>query len=214
MQEYHEIQTIFLRDPDTKYRTLLEGQFALPEFEYLQNNPWVWTEKVNGTNIRVHWNGSEVRFGGRTERAQIPVHLLSVLQDLFPPDIFPECFPEEGHYTLYGEGYGAKIQKGGGRYKAGGCSFVLFDVLAGVWWLKRDAVEDVASKLGLGAVPVVGVGTLHEAVEKVHEGFCSLIAEEETLPAEGLVLRPEVELKNRAGHRIVAKIKTKDFQDH
>ncbi len=211
MKEYHKIQTVYLRDPETKFRTLLEGEFALPEFDYLQNNMWVWTEKVDGTNIRVHWNGSEVRFGGRTEHAQIPVHLLNVLQDLFPPDIFPECFPDEGHYTLYGEGYGAKIQKGGGRYKPDGCDFILFDVRAGEWWLKRDAVEDVAAKLGLRTVPVVGVGTLEDAVQHACEGFCSHIAEDETFPAEGLVMRPAVELKNRAGHRIVAKIKTKDF---
>ncbi|MBU1082564.1 MAG: hypothetical protein KKB59_18905, partial [Spirochaetes bacterium] len=49
MQKYHKIQTVFKRDPETKFKTLLIGDFALPEFEYLKNNLWVYTEKVDGT---------------------------------------------------------------------------------------------------------------------------------------------------------------------
>jgi hypothetical protein len=53
MKEYHKIQTVFKRDPSNNYKTLLEGEFAIPEFGYLQDNEWVFTEKVDGTNIRV-----------------------------------------------------------------------------------------------------------------------------------------------------------------
>lgn len=42
MKEYHKIQTVFLRNPETKFKTLIEGQFSLPEFEYLKNNLWVF----------------------------------------------------------------------------------------------------------------------------------------------------------------------------
>jgi hypothetical protein len=210
MKEYHKIKTVYLRDPETRFRTLLDGQFALPEFEYLSGNRWVWTEKVDGTNIRVLWDGDTVRFGGKTDRAQIPVHLLNVLQDTFPPELFREHF-QSGPCCFYGEGYGAKIQKGGGRYIAGGCGFILFDVKVDEWWLKRDAVADIASNFDLKAVPVVGFGTLTEAVELVRAGFMSLVAEDKTLVAEGLVLRPTVELMSRSGHRLITKIKCKDF---
>ena len=50
MKEYHKIQTVFKRDPETNHRTLLEGQYSMPEFEYLANNQWVFTEKIDGTN--------------------------------------------------------------------------------------------------------------------------------------------------------------------
>ena len=53
MNVYHKIQTVFKRDPETKYKTLLMGEYSLIEFEYLRYNDWVWTEKINGTNIRV-----------------------------------------------------------------------------------------------------------------------------------------------------------------
>ena len=46
--------------------------------------------------------------------------------------------------TLYGEGYGARIQKGGGKYLAKSCDFVLFDVKIGDWWLRREAVDEIA----------------------------------------------------------------------
>ena len=65
MIKYPKIQTVYLRDPETKYRTLLEGQFALPEFEYLANNEWIFTEKIDGC---LHYSQ-----GILTERGFIPV---------------------------------------------------------------------------------------------------------------------------------------------
>ena len=91
MNEYHKIQTVFDRDPDNKFKTLLEGQFSMPEFAYLAENEWVWTEKVDGTNIRVMCTDYQedgaaygVTFGGRTDNAQIPAFLVSALEARFP----------------------------------------------------------------------------------------------------------------------------------
>lgn len=47
MNEYHKIQTLFKRDMTTKKKSLIEGQWTLPEFEYLANNRWIFTEKVD-----------------------------------------------------------------------------------------------------------------------------------------------------------------------
>lgn len=206
MKEYHKIVTVFERDPETKFRTLREGRFALPEFDYLQNNKWVWTEKVDGINIRVMFDG-ELTFGGKTDRAQIPAHLANRLNELFLPlkDKFAEMF-EDG-CCLYGEGYGAKIQKGGGNYRPDQ-DFVLFDVKIGDWWLQRKDVEDIGGKLGLDVVPVIGTGTLHEMVAKTKEGFKSQWGD---FLAEGIVARPATELKARNGGRIITKIKNKDW---
>ena len=35
MKKYHKIQTVFKRDPETKNKFLLEGQYSLDEFEFL-----------------------------------------------------------------------------------------------------------------------------------------------------------------------------------
>ncbi len=207
MKEYHKIQTVYLRDPATKYKTLLEGQFAKPEFDYLKNDMWVFTEKVDGTNIRVKWDGKQICFAGKTDRADTPKFLLDTLSELFPPEIF--LANELPPLCLYGEGYGAKIQKGGGNYIPDGVSFILFDVNIGEMWLERHNVEDIAEKLKIKAVPVVGKGTLLEGVAMVKGGYESRLRK---TPPEGIVMRPEVELFNRRNERVIAKIKAKDFQ--
>jgi len=206
MNKYPKIQTVYLRDPATKYRTLLK-EFARPEFEYLANNEWVFTEKVDGTNIRIGWDGERIVLGGRTERAQIPAFLVNKLQEMFPPGKFLSLYPDL-QMTLYGEGYGARIQKGGGNYIPDGVSFILFDVMINDNWLARENVEDIAAKLDIDVVPIVGHGCLAYAVDMARNGFQSHIG---TQVAEGLVMRPAVELCNRRGQRVITKIKHKDF---
>jgi ATP-dependent RNA circularization protein (DNA/RNA ligase family) len=209
MREYHKIDTVFKRDPATKHKTLLLGDWSQDAFGYLANNEWVFTEKVDGTNIRVMIDGGNITFGGKTDDAQIPAALVQRLQERFLPhpnkDTLLAAFPDGG--CLYGEGYGARIQKGGGNYRQDQ-DFVLFDVKVGEWWLQRDAVEDVAQKLGLDVVPIIGRGTLTELIAKVREGFNSTWG---PFAAEGVVARPAVELKTRNGSRIITKLKHKDF---
>lgn len=216
--KYHKIQNIYLRDPATKHKTLLEGQYAHPEFEYLSGLTWDWTEKVDGTNVRVILSAmrESVTFGGRTDNAQMPTFLLAHLRATFtldrmhtvfdPEDIRPDSMP----VVLYGEGYGARIQKGGGDYIPDGCGFILFDVRVGHIWLQRGDVEGVADRLEIPVVPIVGQGTLPEAVEYARKTFYSEVAQVDK-QAEGLVVRPAVGLQTRTGRRIIAKIKSKDF---
>ncbi|NIX57649.1 MAG: hypothetical protein GWN14_17430 [candidate division Zixibacteria bacterium] len=139
MKEYHKITTVFERDPETKFKTLLDGKFAKPEFEYLAENQWRFSEKVDGTNIRVMWDGEKVTFGGRTDRAQIYAPLIEKLQSYFYAGAMAEVF--DCPACLYGEGYGAKIQKGGGNYNPDDVDFALFDVLVGNTWLERSNVR-------------------------------------------------------------------------
>ena len=220
MEKYHKIQTVYKRDPATKMKTLLEGEYALPEFGYLAENKWVFTEKIDGTNIRVMWNGGEVVFGGKSDNAQMPVFLLYKLQELFEgtakkqlfieqfEDADPLLMQEPLEVCMYGEGYGAKIQKGGGNYIPDGVDFVLFDVRVGTWWLERAAVEEIGVKFGLKVAPILGEGTLSEMIEMTRKGFNSQWGE---FKAEGIVARPATELKTRRGDRIITKIKHKDF---
>lgn len=213
MKEYSKIQTVFLRDPDTNHKFLLEGQWARPEFGFLAGLLWEWTEKVDGTNIRIHWDNRDFRIGGKTDMAQIPVFLYDHLMGTFTGEKLHRCFPTEysggeGDITLYGEGFGARIQKGGGSYIRDGVSFVLFDVRIDGVWLERTNVEDIAGKLEIPVVPVAGEGSLHDAIGFVRQGFNSNWG---NFPAEGLVCRSQVELLNRLGRRVITKIKTKDF---
>jgi len=221
MKEYHKINTIYKRDMDFpgKSKPLMKGVWSTPYFEMLKDIKWVATEKIDGTNIRVLWDGFEVEFKGRTDKAQIPKHLLSKLKELFTYDnmaaSFGKGYTENGEQMqvcLYGEGYGMKIQKGG-NYIPDDTDFILFDVKVGKWWLARNNVEGIATALDINVVPVIGEFTLQEAVDFVKRGFRSTIAQNKDYDAEGLVLKPEHDLFQRNGQRIITKIKTRDFKN-
>ena len=113
----------------------------------------------------------------------------------------------ETEVVLYGEGFGPKIQNGD-AYRED-VSFILFDVLVGNVWLKRESVEDIARAFGIDVVPIVLTGTLSDAVAFVKTHPKSTMG---TADMEGIVGRPMVELKDRMGKRLIVKVKVKDFE--
>jgi len=205
--EYVKIPNIFKREEFGKNR-IIEGEYSTPELKYLAELPWAWSEKVDGTNVRIIWDGHRVSFGGRTDNAQIPSHLVNRLNELFSgtnkEELFEQTFGEK-NVILFGEGFGQKIQSGG---LYGPTDFILFDVLIDQMWLQRKSVKDIANVFGLRCVPIVGVGTLPDAVEFIRSHPKSNLRDAEM---EGIVCRPFHELSDRRGNRIIVKIKCRDF---
>ena len=211
MKEYVKIETLYERDEKTK--KLIEGKFRNETVEYLASNLWEWTEKIDGTNVGVVWDGHRVSFQGRTEKAQLPVDLVNVLYEKFGGDVNEEMFEQsfgEKNVILFGEGYGKKIQKVGGLYRDD-MSFILFDVYLPEknLWLTRDSVKDIANYFGVDIVPTINYGNLFKAVEYIKSKPMSTIG---IAPMEGLVCRPIVELNDRQGKRVIVKIKARDFE--
>lgn len=206
MDEYHKIDSVYKRDPDTSYKTFLVGQYTNAAFAYLARNLWRWTEKIDGTNVRVMIDKGAIQLGGRHESSQMPIPLVTRLQGMFFPltEVLLEAFPNGA--CFYGEGYGGKIQKGG-NYRPDP-SFILFDIRIGSVWLERENVEEIANKFGIDTVPDLGFGTLGEMIDEVTKGFPSKVG---SCTAEGIVARPLVELCTRSGERIITKVKHKDF---
>ena len=205
MSKYPKIQSLYKRDPKNNYKTFLD-EYSRPEFALLEHAKWIWTEKIDGMNIRVIWDGESVQFRGRTDKAQVPGPLLRNLQAI--DDVAMEAmFGVEGDVVLYGEGYGPKIQKGGGDYR-NDPGFILFDVCVGSWWLTREGVEQVAAELDIPVVPIILRGTFAQAIMQVKPTFESHVGNR---LAEGLVGRPPLELFDRKGERLITKIKTKDW---
>lgn len=266
METYHKIQTLFKREQSGPNKgKMIHGEWTTPELAYLADNEWEFTEKVDGTNIRVELQYDSgqhhltVNYGGRTDNAVIPTPLLEHLEEVFPTyphwrrDLTRPSFGERWNelriwmrdnslekVILFGEGYGPKIQ-GGGRYVQGAIEmnrhlrgkgndtrvpehkFVLFDVKIGDLWLTRDNVNDIAEKLGIESVPVIGTGTLHHAIGMVANDKAwdrygvimppkPLMSKWGNFEAEGIVARPVVPLFNRKGERIITKIKAVDFK--
>jgi hypothetical protein len=205
MDQYHKIHTLYLRDQATKYKTIIEGKFAKPEFEFLATNNWLFTEKIDGMNIRVIYDGETVDFRGKTDRAQVPGPLKERLTELFTVRQFQDQF-QGTPVCFYGEGYGPKIQNGG-KYRSDQ-DFILLDIKVGWWWLKREYMYELAKSFYIDVVPVIGRGNLYDMVELARKGFKSVFGD---FTAEGIVAKPCVELRARNGSRLITKIKCQDF---
>jgi len=219
--EYHKINSLFKRDERNRF---MIGEWSTPELGFLADCPWQWTEKVDGTNIRlllqmdadgVNWT----EYRGRTDNAQFSKPLIDALESIINDSAFQDravktFIGDQGgtgpaDVILFGEGYGAGIQKGGAYRDTPG--FILFDVLIdGQWWMTPENMRNIGGNLGLDVVPFVGEFSIHDAIELVQSiGFKS---EWDGVQPEGLVGVPSAPLFDRRKRRIVTKVKVKDFQ--
>lgn len=209
MKQYEKIETVFCRDTNGTKRLILDN-YRNPTVAYLKDNMWLFTEKVDGTNIRVHWDGHKVEFGGRTDKAQIPGPLLNKLNEMFMTTEAEELFEQtwgDKDVILFGEGYGLKIQNGG-DYRSD-VSFILFDVLVGDNYQEREWVEKTAQMFNIDVVPIVLTGTIQDGIDYVMKHPQSTMG---TAMMEGVVGRPMIELRDRRRERVIVKIKWEDFK--
>lgn len=208
MYKYHKINTVFKRNPENM-RELYIGGWSCPEFDYLQDNEWIFTEKVDGTNVRVIFDGNDIDIRGKTDRANLRQDLIDSITSIFFP-IIPDRLKEKfdgKSVCFYGEGYGGKIQSGGKYSKT--LSFVLFDINIDGLWLDRKDVVEIAHSLSIPIVPMVSICTLNQMIEHVSHGIMSRWGD---FLAEGVVGVPIVPLNNKSGKRVITKIKTADFK--
>ncbi len=212
MIKYPKIETVFKRDENFK----VTDQIKLPEFTNIKN--WLVTEKIDGTNIRVIYRNGELLFRGKSDNAQMPIFLLEELQKMFTIDKIKSVLKEEPEQgiCLYGEGYGQKIQKGGGDYNAEN-SFRLFDVWIDGWWLEWDKVEEIAEMMGIKTAPVIGKYNLEDAIHLLKNPITSKVAYDENdedkndKMIEGIVCRAYPMVLFRSGVPIKWKLKYSDY---
>ena len=208
IKEYEKIESLFERDTETK--KLIFGKLKNETVELLKNISWEFTEKIDGTNIRIYWDGHKVQYFGRTDKSQIPSELMNRLIELFGGNVNEELFEQkfgETEVMLIGEGYGSKIQACGKQYREDN-DFILFDVLISGNYQSRETVNEIAKYFGIESVPIVLTGTLEDGINFVKTKPNSTIGHAKM---EGVVGRPKLELRDRCGHRIIVKIKACQF---
>ena len=226
MFKYPKIETLFERDEKFK----VTDKIRLPEFENIKN--WLITEKIDGTNIRIIYTPftsgmfaepPTINIRGRTDNASIPTFLLEELQRMFTIEKIESVLNKsiEQGLCLYGEGYGTKIQKGGGNYNQGN-SFRLFDVWIDGCWLEWDNVMEIAKQLNIETAPTLPVFCSKTATMNITEAVSivkrrvlqSEVARKENnmeILAEGIVARAYPTMLFRNGIPIKWKLKIKDY---
>lgn len=210
MIEYNKIETIFKRDMEGS-KKLIDGIYRNETIEFLKDCEWIFTEKIDGTNIRVYWDGHKITFGGRTDNSQIPANLINRLNELFGGETNAQIFEEKFGATeviLFGEGFGGNIQ-GNLGYKDM-FDFILFDVMINKVFLETSNCQDIAKSFGIDYVPIIIMGTIEEAIQIVKSKPKSVIGNAQM---EGLVGRTKIELQDKQGKRIIVKIKVRDFEN-
>ena len=224
--DYHKIQSLFKRTPKGK---IIHGDWAVPEIGYLANCEWEFTEQIEGTNVVIHHEFDHVEqhchttIQGRTSAAQLHPELTKAINERLESGLSKAIGGTNGAVTFYGEGVGEKVN-GSGKY-LNRYDIVIFDIKIGDYWLDYDNVDDICNKLGWIHTPRLGAGTIQDAIDIVSSGLTwdsngkmtrwgsgGLQSKFGSFEAEGIVARPAVQMFDRQGNRIIAKIKARDFR--
>ena len=209
---YHKIYSPWERT-DVKSKTVNTEVFSDEYVEMLQNINWIRTEKVDGMNVNLYYDGNHIQFLGHTDKTQFDKEVKDFLDSLITPEreqILEQIFGEKEVF-ICGELIGPKIQNN--LYNLKEYRFYVFDVFCKTtdtyWDFKY--VKDIAEKLGFYLVPYLLVGTLGETKNWCISipAPCSSISE--NIEIEGIVIKPEHELKKANGERIIYKVKICDL---
>lgn len=222
--EYSKIETLYDRDGG---HFVIVGKLRRPEFGNIKI--WSITEKLHGRNTRISlYDNGVVDYGGKTDEAEMPPELLEYLKETFPVEKMKVALwlpnkPIPKQVTIYGEAYGPGMVPGSGLYRKD-ISFRLFDCLIDVYWLGRNNLEDVARKLGIKCVPLLGIidflpTNVNEIEYLLERNKQNLVAIEEggseSVRSEGIVAKSEPMVFYREGEKLkraMWKLKIKDFK--
>ena len=208
MTEYQKIETLFKFDGEKKLYT---NEFYNPIVEYLKDLPWIASEKFDGTNIRVHYDGHRVEWSGRTDKAVLPKEIEELLKSAFGESevMFEQIFSDKD-VILFMECYGGKVQGGiyGGKERLIG-----FDIMVNGIYLDKTAIKEIFDKFGVETVNFFIVENLDEAISIVKkESLASHNDGTTQTIMEGLVCVPLKRLYDAQGKRIAVKIKSRDLR--
>lgn len=228
MHPYGKTENLYARDPKTRH--VIPSVLRVPEVGLVDPAAWLFTEKLDGTNVRLIVRPSiphdpfHVELRGRSDAATLPKGLtVEVNQHALEAVYMALELPLDVVLTLYGEAYGAGIQKGGVYSDTKRVRFFDLHTSRKVegdraderssWWRPWSELIYVTRIMDLNTVPIIGLG-LNDAIELVRNGFHTTVTEEGGTGglAEGVVARTDPYLFTSRGDRVVFKLKTADFK--
>lgn len=217
MKYYHKIETLFSRSTEGD-KSLIEGIFRSNTIAMLADSAiWNFYEKLDGSNHAISWDGHNITLHGRTNKSNIPPHITEYFNNKFNNNETEELFEQlfgESQVVLYFEALGPKVQTYGAKY-SNEVQFVLLDVYyeGSDSFASYESLQETSKVLNISLKPLVGHGTLFDAINYVKSVPMSQFAVEQ-LPMEGVVCVPNIELKDgRTGERLIVKIKGCDHTE-
>lgn len=210
-RSYSKIDTAEARS-ETGSREIIPGKYRTKAIEYLAELPWIFHEKIDGTNMSAFWDGHRVWINDRRGLNKTPKPVMDLMQSIFctpeAEELFEQLFKDR-KATIYGECFGASVQAVGKLY-SDTLRFSVFDVKVEGRYLEYgdEMFDRVLGAFGLDSVPFAMICTLRKAIDFVKTQPKSLINEQ--APMEGLVGRPKVNLFADDG-RVIVKIKVRDY---
>lgn len=209
MREYHKIETLFKFDNSTKKYT---NEFYNQNVELLKNHLWVFTEKIDGVNFRICWDGHKLTYAGRTDKVVFSNKQIEFIENQLVTEekeiMFEQLFQDK-EVIVFGELYGNKILNGGLYTDGKGLAFKVFDILICDIYLTYESTKQLCEQLNYDIVPVVLEGTIADGINYVKNNTTSTFSK---ATLEGLVGKPVGDFRDRLGKRIVVKIKKRDLE--
>lgn len=169
-------------------------------------------EKIHGTSAHVAWDNEKKAFtffsgGEKHEKFCALFDLASLTANAL--------MLLSANTVFYGEAYGGK-QQGMSHTYGPSLKFVVFDVKIKDCWLDVPKADLLAKNMGFEFVDYVKTSTDLTALDAIRDmpsrqAKRNGIAEDKK--AEGVVLRPLLELTRNNGERIICKHKRSDFSE-
>lgn len=179
--------------------------WTMPELEYLADIPFIWTEKIDGTNLRVIFDSAgDFEIRGRTDKAQLHPDLIRNVTAMFQN-------VEASNLIFFGEGYGAGIQKIGANYRPDK-SFIGFDLYNTEkdFFYPFELTKELYGHHKIDFVPeFLPKYSIYEMMQFLAGEPKSYFGDFEP---EGYVGQPLVPLYTQYGERIKIKMKVRDFK--
>lgn len=219
---YHHIDAPTVQDEEYG-RQLYKRKLIVPEkgqyeayrsplLGYLAENPWTYSRKIDGENIRIQWDGEQALWNGKSNSFQCSAEFTDYMNNTFLEEIFEEKFGRDRVVTLFGEKMGPKTQ--GNELRLEKDEVILYDVMVSSdthvsgTWLNEENVRAIAEYFGGHTVydfmpSRMGGATLRELIKLCAEGMFE--------NWEGIVATPVVECRSQNGSRTIVKIKNKDY---
>lgn len=169
-------------------------------------------EKIHGTSAHVFWDFEKKEFtffsGGEKHDRFVSLFDIEVMKEKAISLL-------SNSVTFYGEAYGGKQQGMSGTYGPD-LKFIVFDVKIGEHWLDVPKAESLALSMGFEFVDYEKVSTDLESLDAIRDkpsrqAKRNGIAEDKN--AEGVVLRPLIEMTLNNGSRVICKHKRADFRE-